>query len=117
MPTITIPASEVREGDAISIGGNLRTVRVCRHTVEDTAEDELIVVYVDVPFRTTLSAIYFPASQNLIVFRDDDDAELVEAMAKAICESDGNAWPSRAEEGYRNNARAALAAYREHTQA
>jgi len=99
MTTITIPASEVKAGDRLTILGI--DVVVERDAVAHTADGQ---VRIDWP-----KGFFWVLSESPItVTRPDPDAELIEVMAKAIEES-----ADLFREGWVEEARAALTAARE----
>ena len=117
MPTIIMPASDLRPGDKINFGGNPATVQYI-----DKAH--AVSVYVRWLWDGNLSIISFQKALILTVERPepvDPDADLIEAMAKAIhdtyqtTESTVEEWGDASEgvrSEYRRAARAALAVVR-----
>ena len=113
MPTIQVLPAEVRKGDRITITGTVEITggSGIRH------QDGSLTVYYQPDGVQCVSLYYHPADQPLTVDRPDPDDDLIEAMARAIVDSDVLDWdelPERDMLGYRANARAALAALREY---
>ena len=122
MPTITIPASELQPGDKISFGGNPLTVQFVSEYHYG------VYVYVNGLYAAhSRSLLTVPKAIRLTVERPepvDPDAELIEAMAKAIYATYRAVEPTVANwddpdgvEGrdqYRHEARAALAVVRDY---
>ena len=118
MPTITIPANELQPGDQISFGGQTVTVR-------HIDKSYMVNIYVRGLYGDNLSSIIASKTLMLTVERPepvDPDADLIEAMAKAIHDTYRAVEPTVANwddpsgvEGrdqYRHEARAALAVVR-----
>ena len=121
MPTITIPASELQPGDKISFGGNPLTVQFVSEYHYG------VYVYVNGLYAAhSRSLLTVPKAIRLTVERPepvDPDAELIEAMAKAIYDTyradetlDDGEWVTVSEgpigSRLRKEARAALAVVR-----
>jgi len=111
MSTITIPAYKVQAGDVIDFGGQPFTVR---STDQHPTVPEVFNIWGSGHENSIYnhSTVHVSPDQLITVTRPDPDAELIEVMARAICNtySDGVGGP-RWED--RNEARAALAAARE----
>ena len=114
-----VQAKDVKKDDVIEIGGV--PVVVGQNPFGTHKEDGIRHTYIS----WTLGGGWFPEDAEFTVTRPDPDAELIEVMAKAICDTyaEGAGAPGwsdslpngsfehRAE--YRDEARAALAAARE----
>ena len=113
MTTIQVLPHELKAGDRITLPCTIRY-----DNSEGDISDEGTRVFC-LPDDDSQGGFtyYAPSDQPLTVDRPDPDADLIEAMARAIVDSDVLDWdelPERDMLGYRANARSALAALREY---
>lgn len=109
-------AAAIAEADGNHQPG-CRYVELAQAAINAIAEPVAHAVYYQPDGVQYVSLYYHPADQPLTVDRPDPDDDLIEAMARAIVDSDVLDWdelPERDMLGYRANARAALAALREY---
>ncbi|QLQ16108.1 MAG: hypothetical protein HZY73_11140 [Micropruina sp.] len=76
--TVTIPASGVRKGDRIDIGG------IAHEVLATLAHDATSAIYVGIDGEQW-GSLYLPSDAKLTVASPDPDAELVETVAEALC--------------------------------
>lgn len=110
MPTITIPARDLHEGDEVILAG-IPGYRVSAYIVAAAA------LYLERDGHAGVATIYdLHPDATVTVDRPDPDAEVVEAMAISLASSFGSVYTDETASRWLTNARAALAAYRKHTE-